>query len=648
MTGDGAVAAPPPRAPPDGGCYADAVRTPILLLAAALAVWAALGPGRGGSEPGAADPVERARGAPRAQRPALDAPPAPAGADTSAGSGPDREPAPAPDARPPEPPAGSPGRDPRAASAPVRMEGVALDALGVPVAGARVRPADAGGDGPEATTDEEGRFRLDLPAPGAFALIALPPDAALPLPAPAPPRLTLTAGPSLSGRVVDALTGEPIAGASVQARPATSPAGPGLWSARSAPDGSFTLVVPSRAPHALRAEAPGLGGPQAPDGWVAATLPRVEPGSAPATLSLARALSIEGRLVDDAGEPVRVAVRVRAVGLSPSGAPDFTRRAQALATEGGLRLTGLAPGRYDLDFLPAGEGLRPGEALPLAAVTLRGVEAGARGLTVRLPTGRVLEGRLVDPAGAPVRGGGRLLAVPAGAGTEETGLPGALAGDGAFRVGPLDDGLRYDLFVRGVPGHRDHVERGVEARAEGLVLRLTPGSRIAGSVRLQGGRAAPAGVPVSLLAVGAAADLPGARVFVFTDASGAFVADGLLDLPYDLEAGGGASGYLGPTVRAVAPGTQGLSLRAVEGVTLSGTLVDADGAPMAATSLQGDDGMHRVAMRPYALVGPDGRFLLSGLSPGPVRLSVRTRDGWREVGEAIAPATQAVVRVGER
>ena len=82
------------------------------------------------------------------------------------------------------------------------------------------------------------------------------------------------------------------------------------------------------------------------------------------------------------------------------------------------------------------------------------------------------------------------------------------------------------------------------------------------------------------------------------------------------------------------------------GVDLSGTLVSEKGDPVATTSLQADDGARRAAMRPYAQVGSDGKFLLRGLKAGPVRLSARVGEAYVLLGEFVAPGADVKVTYG--
>jgi hypothetical protein len=162
------------------------------------------------------------------------------------------------------------------------------------------------------------------------------------------------------------------------------------------------------------------------------------------------------------------------------------------------------------------------------------------------------------------------------------------------------------------------------------------------------GKPVPAGVPVGLLAEGIDPRSAGARTFAYTQADGTFLADGLPDLAFTAEAGGGRSGYLGTVVTGVKAGTSDLVLRVSVGVELSGTLVDAKGDPVETTSLSADDGARLAAMRPYSQVGADGRFVLRGLRAGPVRLAAMQGTAPVEAGVVEAPATGVRVVVPPR
>jgi hypothetical protein len=459
---------------------------------------------------------------------------------------------------------------------------------------------------------------------------ASPPLARPPASLEAAPRATPPDGPAASsaarwrgsGRVVDE-DGRPVRGAVVTAAGTTSP------SSTTDEAGAYD------------------GTPSGADGYVPALIERVAAGRADVRAARARGLSIVGSVVAAAGDPVARPVSVRVVGRLPSGDADYTRRASVRVVDGVLRVPGLAPGAYDLWVVP--------EAAPadsagarVSSTVVRDVAAGTTGLVVRLARGVVLAGRIEDGDGVPVTGPGYVYAYREGEAGKAHPVEGVVPGDGTFRVGPLDETRRYDLLAVAFPGRRESLTTRIEPGDDRIVLVLQPAGRIAGRVETEDGKPVPASVPVGLLAEGADVRGVGTRVFAYTKPDGTFEADGLAPFAFVVEAGGGRSGYLGDPRSGVATGTTDVVLRVSAGVTLAGTLVDAAGAPVATTSLQADDGARRAAMRPYAQVGLDGRFVLRGLRAGPVRLTLRAGEGWLEAGSVEAPASDVVVRVPAR
>lgn len=539
-----------------------------------------------------------------------------------------------PDARPG---GKAPGPDRRA------VAGRLTDAAGRPVAGARV----VAGDGSGVVTDEHGAFVLDPAPPADARLVVETPWGRLQttvgaLEGGAP--LVMAKTVPLVGIVVDAETEAPVEGVVVAAAAAGRADAERTLALPTGDDGAFSLDVAPGRPYVLHVGSPFRSGlPRSADAYVPTRVDDVVAGGERLVVRMVKGLAIAGRVEDDAGARVVGGVRVDAFARAASGDLDFTRR-RALRFEGGeFHLTGLEPGRYDLHFRPeagpAAEGpAAEGEGAAGAGDTIvRGVEAGVVGLVVRLVRGAFLAGRLVDEAGAPVTGLGRVTAVREEEPDPNVALVGRVRGDGTFVVGPLDDGLRYRVTAEGFAGRRSARAEGVVVTAAGLELVLPAGRRISGRVVDGVGRPVPAGVPVGFVAEGEGARREGTWAHTTTRAEGTFVADGLLPGRYTGEAGGGTSAYVGEPVAGLEAGSEEVVLRVAEGVALAGRLVDEAGEPVAAT-VQADDGVRRAALRPYVQVGTDGRFAFRGLAPGTVRFTVRRGDAWVSVGEAKAPA----------
>ncbi len=568
----------------------------------------------------------------------------------------------------PPPPLASPGLDRRPRDEPKvpvesragpaslpwdhHLRGQVLDAEGRPLAGATVRDVFAPEPAPTATTDAEGRFDLvstaDAPgvlsvsAPGSVKTTVLGDTLRAGLP------ITLAKEWTITGTVYDTDTGDAITAIPLSASPATSPEmlepQVATWNA----DGTFRVAVPSAEAYVLDVGARGgRDGAAVGDDWVPRRVEGVAGGTTGLRVALVRGRSIEGEIVDGAGDRLTRRVYVDAVRRTSAGDRDYTTRKIVVADAGGLRVPGLPPGRYDLHLSPQSDPADTG-ATSFSATVVENIEAGTHGLVVRLPKGFVLVGRLEDGKGAPVLGSGALYADRAGGDPRNHPVIGTVVGDGTFRVGPLDESYRYDLFAKGFAERRPATREGVSPRDANVVVVLADAKRIAGRVETEDGKPVPAGVPIGVVGETSGVRLPGSRVFGYTKSDGTFVVDGLANESFLVEAGGGRSGYLGTIARGVKPGTTELLLRVSVGVELSGTLVDEKGEPISATSLGADDGARVAAIRPYAQVGADGKFVLRGLRAGPVRLWATLGERGVDLGTVAAPAIDVKVVVPAR
>lgn len=522
-----------------------------------------------------------------------------------------------------------------------RVAGRVLDADGQPVPGALVREVVR----PEgsALTDEAGRFALEVgvdPDAGlvvtaeGYADVFVRADAAG-----GALGIALARGAAITGTVRDAESGEPLVGVPVRATPSTSPEAVEARVAEWREDGTFRVTVPKAGTYVLDVGARNVGADvTARDEWVPTRVEGVVAGKEAVEVRLARGRAIDGTLIDDVGEAVTRRVKVDAVRRTAAGDPDFTMRKIVFAEAGAFRVPGLSPGGYDLWVIPdaaAGDV----EGARLSSTVVRAVEAGTRGLVVRLSRGFTLSGRLDDGAGTPVTGPGKVVAYRAGDPERNHPVVGEVPGDGTFLLGPLDDGYRYDVHATGFAGRRPGLVAGVNPRDVGVVVALPAARGIGGRVLGEDGKPVPAGVPVGLMGEGIDVRSSGARTFAYTKEDGTFLADGLPELEFTVEAGGGRSGYLGTVLRGVKAGTTDLALRVTLGVELSGVLVDAKGDPVETTSLSADDGARLAAMRPYAQVGADGKFVLRGLRAGRVRLAFVSGPSTVDAGIVEAPAS---------
>ena len=256
--------------------------------------------------------------------------------------------------------------------------------------------------------------------------------------------VALTPGQSLAGRVVDALNNQPITGATVEVVESS----PALQSFSATTDarGYFKLQGLINSDHTLSVRK---------EGYVPAADQVVAAGRQDLVIEIEAGVTLEGRVVDDRGEPVAEAqLEVRGetrsnipfavagsgnwtplplfpgddapfdpalanlgtlgvtlgvvppIPLQPSAAPV----ADANSSEGaaGTPFTTDAEGRFSIGNLPAGRVrvlARHASYAPAASGYLR-LQPGSvhRGITITLPIAGVLEGRVLNARGEPVAG----------------------------------------------------------------------------------------------------------------------------------------------------------------------------------------------------------------------------------------------------
>ncbi len=413
--------------------------------------------------------------------------------------------------------------------------------------------------------------------------------------------LRLPALVTVSGRILSAQDGHPVAGALI-------------WSQdtgevqRAAADGTYRIKVPADQEVRLAVAARG---------FQAAEI-TASPAAPPLRIVLQRSRIGFGHVVDRAEKPVAgVRIVLRAAG---PGAP---RYGAATGPDGRFQVRDLPKGLYELTA--RGRGYAP--------LTVPGLRvppgSGATDLgTVILPAGVAVEGQVVDPQGRPVPAAEVRLTAAGGSRTgpgpgEESSSPALTGPDGSFRIEDRRPGETVDLGVRrtgyapaAAPGLRIPPERPVR-----IVLQPT--------AMVEGSTVDPDGKPVA-----------GALVFVFpsdpvhvgggagsdrtlqaqSDGNGRFRVEGVTPGSFELRATAPGRQEARLTSLEAQPGQdlQGVEVVLAAGAVLTGRVLSSAGQPVAGAemSLLPEGSAPPLLSGGSDLSDEQGRYRLEGISPG--------------------------------
>jgi protocatechuate 3,4-dioxygenase beta subunit len=387
----------------------------------------------------------------------------------------------------------------------------------------------------------------------------------------------LEPGRVVRGRVSDAATGAPIAGAEIASS----------WTfknpVRSGADGSYRLAGVEQQRAKLYVQA---------QGYARATRTLASNEKEPvADFLLQRGGAVRGRFVDGEGKPPRGAYAAAAAKytMSPGYVHTDWRRA-AIEVDGTFFAGGLDPQHWHMLYVRcAGFGIRvydigrkigDGEVVDLGDIVLR-------------PAGG-LEGRVTDGDGKPVPGvtvgvrgknsdwsrwSGKDLAGAESRVVDQFAARSARAGpDGVFRFTNLAAGT-YDVNVR-IPGRQDDVRAGSFAVADGMVrddvvIVVDRGLSISGAVSIP---AQAAGI-VRGLRVRAYAPKSHKGEFARVLPDGSFEVAWLQPGSYVLSAYDPPSGWTITPRRGVEAGAHDVRLVLEPAMTIEGRVVDAQGRP---------------------------------------------------------------------
>jgi protocatechuate 3,4-dioxygenase beta subunit len=381
--------------------------------------------------------------------------------------------------------------------------------------------------------------------------------------------LRLAPAASVTGRLLDTKTQLPIAGAAVNVAVRRLDIFTNTNTAGAVTDakGNYTIGGLAGGEYEITAQHPSYA--------IAAMSLNVPPGRSVQKALFAEPLArVSGTVVDDARQPVSGA-RVQARGVSSDGRPMMMSRSRMTARmqpglsgpDGRFLLRVDNESDFQLDAAKRG--------LPAAHSTTLHVAAGERktGVTITIPRGVALTGRVVDHNGKGIAGAGiaaaesrggqgpggvrRMVANMLGRGNDDLVRT---AADGKFTM-RLKEGS-YDLAVT-APGYAPRTLRAQQVAANGQPIEITlePGVEITGrltrgGVPLEGVRVFPVGgdggAPTETASDGSfrLADLsPGEMMLTFTKPEDFVqlirpVTAPARDVNIDLPAGGRISGHV--------------------------------------------------------------------------------------------------------
>lgn len=498
----------------------------------------------------------------------------------------------------------------------------------VEIQGAEGRPVPRAllrrGSQPVGLSGPDGRLKVSLEEIHGAQLLTIEtpdgrwagiPNAPPPALVPGRPWPLWTAPPQLvRGRVTEAGSGRPVAGALVWSEPRLS-APP----VRTDVSGRFRLPVPWGLSPQLGVFAAGYLSPD-----------YLPVRGVEVAVALRLEAAVEGRIEDAQGRPVPWA-RVETL---EDARPRYFREGERAWSrpDGRFRLRGLLPRAiYQLSVSADG--------FARASATARTASPGRAPAPVRivLDTGRSARGRLVDESGQPVGGTAVSLAVPGPMGFDEEEFRASSGADGRFEVRRLSPGL-YDLKVerRGfAPLRRAGVEIASTPATDLGVVTLLRGAALEGTVRDRQG-APVAGAEIAALPVRGRMSMehpplpPEPQLRARTGADGRFL---LADLRpgrrYDLRIvhpGHPPAEAMGVQAPTLVP----LDIELATARSASGRVLGPSGEPVvdASVLLVQDDrarGGISQSTREGGRTGPDGEFRIPNLPPGSLDLEVAAR-----------------------
>ncbi len=523
------------------------------------------------------------------------------------------------------------------------LQGLVVDASGKPLAGVELRAAST------ARRASDVELRTHTQAPGAFRLSGLKPgdsyrlvashDGFVPfrltVPAPAtgaaptPLRIVLDRGRAAAGRVVDA-AGKPVAGAEVRLLPAASDdlriARETTVRALTDAAGAFRIDRLSPGAFDLRARAQGF----APTLVRRVSLPAGTAAADLGTLVLQRGATLDGRVVDGAGNPLAGAT----VQLTPpsglsvwdlplEGEPGGWE--QVTASDGAFSFAGLPPAGTTVTL----RAVHPGFTVrTLSSVAVPATEP----VLLQLEVAASLSGTVADESGGPVAGANVLISEvspdaggDAGTRSRPRSVGAAVSdADGHFTVDGLTPGhFRLLAAAAGyVNTTLDNLALPDGGELSGVDVVLRQGATVQGTVFAPDGTPAPAAKVFAVDDAGSSGTALVGRPETTSDGDGHYRLTGVAEGSKTLFA---ERSDVRPARLAlrVEPGTNTADLHLEAGAEISGVVTArGTGVSGAAVRLLPDDDAAAQSPPAPQVSAPDGTFRFAPVGDGRYKLVV--------------------------
>lgn len=532
-----------------------------------------------------------------------------------------------------------------------RLEGARVVCLGEPPQAA-MQSGRLDFDKAWTNTGSEGRFRFDdLPRKGGYILIAQKEGYAVAMKhevdVPSEDHeIALSRGFSLEGKVTDARSGRPLAGAKVLA---IGGRGGSIDQAVSDAEGRYRFANLAPGEYELMFSAEGFSAAhESVGGQIGETQVK--------DVQLSKGLRIAGKVTArDTGEPVAGA-KVVAVGGDESAMFEGVKMVES-GEDGSFVLeeVSVSPqftgnpseGRQDLVVQVFADKAGWVQATPPQIEVAPGLQTLERIEILMAPAPRV-RGRVVDASGGPVAGVTVRAMTP---GREDirmfTGREDekAVTGeDGRFQldVVPGDSTILVAGKEGSAPEIKSLEEIGIDRELSGIEIRLVSGGSLAGKVLGPGGEPAP-GERVQLTYLGRASEPGSVDPWTFLqikefnreircDENGAFRLSHLTSGTWRVSAFEGMETQTAKIVDGGGEASVVLQKRPPR--PIAGVVVDADGAPVASANLYVYN--PETDFSKQTTTSSDGSFRVEGLPPGTFQVYV-----WSEKGRGHAPEVEA-------